>query len=419
MDQGEDTIMSTYMRYCRRCVMPETKPDLFIDKEGVCSACRSFERRRDIDWNARREELLRILEQYRSNIGSNYDCVIPVSGGKDSHFQTLRMLELGMTPLCVTATTDKLSNIGRHNIENLKNLGVDYIEATANPVVRRNINHLALTQIGDISWPEHVTIFTIPVRIAVQFNIPLIIWGENSQNEYGGPAGEAENNILTRRWLEEFGGLLGLRVSDLIGQAGIEPKHLIQYTYPSDEDLKRVSVTGLFLGYYLPWDGHQNALLAQAHGFETYHKTVEGSLVNYENLDNCQTGIHDYFKFLKYGFGRATDLASLHIRRGRLSRQDAIKLVEIHDGKFPWVYLGCPLQEILKDIDIPLEEFIKVCDRFTNKKLFVCDSRGKLVKDKDGNLTKINYDNVDSPTLAADLALSKTGHPAKIGSDNT
>ena len=398
--------------------MPETKPDLFIDEEGVCSACRSFERRRDIDWNARRDELLRILERYRSKSGSNYDCVIPVSGGKDSHFQILRMLELGMNPLCVTATTDKLSNIGRRNIENLKNLGVDYIEATANPVIRRKINRLALTQIGDISWPEHVTIFTIPVRIAVQFNIPLIIWGENSQNEYGGPAGAAENNTLTRRWLEEFGGLLGLRVSDLIGQPGNEPKHLIQYTYASDEDLKRMGVTGLFLGYYFPWDGHQNALLAQAYGFETYHKTVEGSLVNYENLDNYQTGIHDYFKFLKYGFGRATDLASLHIRRGRLSRQDAIKLVEIHDGKFPWVYLGCPLEEILKDIDMTLEEFIKVCDRFTNKKLFVCDSRGKLVKDKDGNLTKINYDNVDSPTLAADFSFSRIGHLAKIGSDN-
>lgn len=410
--------MLIYMRYCRRCVIPETKPDLFIDEEGVCSACRSFEQRRDIDWNARKDELLRILERYRSNSGSNYDCVIPVSGGKDSHFQTLRMLELGMTPLCVTATTDKLSHIGRHNIENLKNLGVDYIEVTANPVVRRIINRFALTQIGDISWPEHVTIFTIPVRIAVHFNIPLIIWGENSQNEYGGPAGAAENNTLTRRWLEEFGGLLGLRVSDLIRPTGIEPKHLIQYTYPSDKDLKRVSVTGLFLGYYLPWDGHQNALLAQAHGFETYHKTVEGSLVNYENLDNCQTGIHDYFKFLKYGFGRATDLASLHIRRGRLSRQDAIKLVEIHDGKFPWVYLGYPLETILKDIDMTLEEFIKVCDRFTNKKLFVCDSRGRLVKDKDGNLTKINYDNVDSPTLAVDFSFSKTDHLAKMRSDD-
>ncbi len=383
------------IRYCNRCVMPETKPDLFIDEEGVCSACRNIEKRQAVDWESRKQELLKILDRYRSKDGSNYDCIVPVSGGKDSHFQVIRMLELGMNPLCVTSTTDKLSDLGRRNIENLKNLGVDYIEVTVNPLVRRTINKLALTQIGDISWPEHVVIFTIPVRIAVQLNIPLIIWGENPQNEYGGPASAAENNTLTRRWLEEFGGLLGLRVSDLIGQDGIERKHLIQYSYPSDEDLQRVGLTGLFLGYYLPWDGYQNALYAQAHGFETYHKPVEGSLVNYENLDNYQTGIHDYFKFLKYGFGRATDLACLHIRRGRLSRQDAIKLIRMHDGKFPWVYLGCPIQEILKEIDMTLDEFIQICDRFTNKKLFVCDSRGNLVKDKDGNLTKINYDNLD------------------------
>ena len=394
--------MRRSIRYCKRCVMPETKPDLFIDGEGICNACRSFELREGIDWNDRKRQLIRILDRYRSINGCNYDCIIPVSGGKDSHTQTLRMLELRMNPLCVTASTDKLSAIGRRNIENLKKLGVDYIEVTTNPVLRRKINRLALTQVGDISWPEHVTIFTIPVRIAVQFHVPLIIWGENSQNEYGGPAGAAEDNVLTRRWLEEFGGLLGLRVSDLIGQEGIEPKHLIQYTYPADEDLERVGVTGLFLGYYLPWDGFQNALLAQAHGFETYTKTVEGSLVNYENLDNCHTGIHDYFKFLKFGFGRATDLACLHIRRGRLSRQDGVRLVKKHDGKFPWEYLGSRLEDVLEEIDMSLEEFTGTCDRFTNKKLFVCDSRGNLVKDRHGNLTKINYDNIESSNSSAD-----------------
>ena len=383
--------------------MPETKPDLRIDDEGVCSACRSYAARDDVDWDARRLELLQILELYRSKDGSGYDCVIPVSGGKDSHYQVLRMLELGANPLCVTSTTDRLSAIGRRNIENLKSLGVDYVEVTTNPVVRRAINLLALEQVGDISWPEHVTIFTIPVRLAVQLGIPLIIWGENSQNEYGGPAAAAADNTLNRRWLEEFGGLLGLRVSDLIGHNGIERRHLIQYTYPSDEELERSGVTGLFLGHYLPWDGYQNAMYAQGFGFESYPKPVEGSLVNYENLDNEQTGIHDYFKFLKYGFGRATDLACLHVRRGRLDRNDALRLVRRHDGGFPWIYLGSTLEDILGDLDMTVEDFVRVCDRFTNRKLFVCDARGELVKDERGNLTKINYDNVDGelqPTLA-------------------
>jgi len=373
--------------------MPETKPDLHIDADGVCSACRSFAHRTNLDWSERKAELQTILERYRSKDGRNYDCIVPVSGGKDSTYQVVRMLELGMNPLCVTATTDHLSPIGRRNIENLKWQGVDYIEVSTNPVVRRRINRLALEQVGDISWPEHVAIFTIPIRIAVQLSIPLIVWGENSQNEYGGPAAAAADNVLTRRWLEEFGGLLGLRVSDLVGQGEIEQRHLIQYTYPSDEDLKRVGVTGIFLGYYMPWDGYGNALFAQAHGFETYHRPVEGSLVNYENLDNAQTGIHDYFKFLKYGFGRATDLACLHIRRGRLSRQDAIKLVRMHDGRFPSEYLGIPLEEILKSIDMTTEQFVRVCDRFTNKKLFLTDVRGNLVKDAHGNLTRVNDDN--------------------------
>lgn len=382
------------LKYCTRCVMPNTKPGLQLDAEGVCNACRSYERRKEINWDERKRKLLQILNKYRQPDGSNWDCIIPVSGGKDSTYQVVRMLQFGMNPLCVTSTTCDLSDIGRKNIENLKHLGVDYMEFSPNPLIRAKLNRIGLEQVGDISWPEHVGIFTIPVRAAVQFNIPLIIWGENSQNEYGGPAAAAESNILNRRWLEEFGGLLGLQISDVVGVDGIEARHLISYMYPSDEDLARVGVTGLFLGYYLPWDGLSNALIAQAHGLTTYHKTVEGSMVNYENLDNYQTGIHDYFKFLKFGFGRATDLACMHVRRGRLTRQDALEIVINHDGKFPWSYLGKPLEDILKPLELTVEEFIQICDRFTNKKLFQQDRLGNLIKDKDGNLIKTNYDNL-------------------------
>lgn len=373
--------------------MPDSKPDLKLDAEGVCNACRSYDERKEVDWEARRIELDEVVSRYRAKDGKTWDCVVPVSGGKDSTFQVVRMLQLGMNPLCVTATTCDLSEIGRKNIENIKNLGVDYMEFSPNPVVRRKLNRFGLTEVGDISWPEHVGIFTIPVRAAVQFNVPLIIWGENSQNEYGGPAAAAKDNVLNRRWLEEFGGLLGLRVSDLIGIDGLSAKDLIPYNYPSDEELKRGGVTGLFLGYYLPWDGYSNALIAQANGFISYPTTVEGSIVNYENLDNYQTGIHDYFKFLKFGFGRATDIACLHLRRGRITRQDALELVKKHDGKFPWTYLGKPLEKILEPLDMMVEQFVKICDRFTNKKIFVKDAQGNLQRDKHGNLTKVNYDN--------------------------
>lgn len=160
----------------------------------------------------------------------------------------------------------------------------------------------------------------------------------------------------------------------------------MQYSYPTDEELKTVGVTGIFLGYFFPWDGYQNALIAQGYGFETYPHLVEGSLANYENLDNYQTGIHDYFKYLKFGFGRATDIANNHIRRGRLTRSDAVAIVRRHDGKFPWTYLGRRIEEILAEIDMTLDEFLAVCDRFTNKRLFKCDNRGKPIRGRDGDL---------------------------------
>lgn len=383
------------IQYCKKCLFPATKPDLQFDEHGVCSACNYFKERPKTDWDKRYQELLKIVEKYKNNSGSNWDCIVPSSGGKDSTAQALRAREIGLNPLVVTATTCDLSDIGRRNLDNVKNLGFDCLELSPSKMIRRKLNKIGLTQVGDISWPEHVGIFTIPIRIAVQMNIPLLLWGENSQNEYGGPASDSENNTLTRRWLEEFGGLLGLRVSDIVGLEEIKDKDLIPYTYPTNKELSEVSVTGLFLGYYMPWDGYQNALFAQAHGFETLPLHTEAHFVNYENLDNYQTGIHDYFKFLKFGFSRSTDIANLHIRRGRLSRKDGLEIVRQTDGKFPLSYLGKGLDQILAPLDISIEEFEKICDRFTNKRLFKTDSRGNLIKDKDGNLTKINYDNIE------------------------
>jgi N-acetyl sugar amidotransferase len=376
------------MKYCKRCLMPDTKPDLWFDDRGVCSACINYENRPSVDYAARKQELVSILERYRSPDGSNYDCIVPVSGGKDSTYQVIRIKELGFNPLAVTSTTCHLSDIGRRNIENLKNIGVDYIEFTINPNVRRKLNRIGLLQVGDISWPEHVSIFTIPFRAAVQYKVPLIVWGENPQHEYGGPAGASDSQILDRAWMEEFGGLIGLRVSDLIGQEGLEKRDLVALQYPEDADLKSVGVTGLYLGYYIPWDGLTNYFIAQAHGFESYPHTTEVGQLAYENLDNYQTGIHDYFKYLKFGFGRATDHVCMQIRRGRLTRTDGLRMVQRLDGKFPWTYLGKPIQEILAPLDIELEEFIAICDRFTNKRIFETNSQGQLVKDRHGNLTK-------------------------------
>ena len=381
------------LKYCVNCVLPETKPDLSFDKHGICSACSSYNGRSTIDWKSRESEFVSILSRFKNDNRNSWDCIVPVSGGKDSTVQVVKILELGFNPLCVTATTCHLSEIGRKNLINIRELGVDAIEFSPNPVLRRKLNRIGLEHLGDISWAEHLGIFTIPVRAAVQFNVPLIVWGENSQNEYGGPALAMQNNTLDRSWLEEFGGLLGMRVSDLPEFSGIEEKDLIAYTYPSDAELKKIGVTGLFLGYFFPWDGLSNAILAQANGFKSLGHAVEGSMVDYENLDNYQTGIHDYFKYLKFGFGRTSDIASLHIRRGRLSREQGISIVKQRDGAYPSTYLGLPLIEILTPLGLTLHDFDSICDQFTNRALFKSAADGTISRNEDGSPIKLNYDN--------------------------
>lgn len=374
-------------RYCSVCLLPSSKPDLYFNQEGVCSACTSFLERPQIDWDERKSNFLQIIEKFRKHDG-NWDCVVAVSGGKDSTFQVIKLLEFGMNPLCVTATTCDESEIGSRNIENLKELGVDHIQVSPNPLVRRKLNRIGLFEVGDISWPEHSGIFTIPFKIAAAYGVGLIVYGENSQNEYGGPESAAKSTVLDRRWLEEFGGLLGLRVSDLADVYGIPRRNLIPYTYPTLGELSKSSITALFLGQFFQWDGLSNFKVSAEKGFEPYSQDVEGSFGNYENLDNHQTGIHDYFKFLKFGFGRATDITSTHIRRGRMSRSEAVVVVNERDGKFPWSYLGKPLDQILEPLEISVEEFVEVCDKFTNREIFLTDATGKLIKDRRGNLQR-------------------------------
>lgn len=380
------------IRYCTLCLLPETKPDLSFDASGACSACTAYRDRKEIDWESRHVEFMDTVNKYRGK--SAWDCIVPVSGGKDSTWQVLKVLELGLRPLCVNSTTCDESELGRRNLRNIRALGVDSIAYSPNPITRAALNKLGLELIGDISWPEHLGIFSIPVRAAVQFNVPLILWGENSQNEYGGPATAQKSEVLNRAWLEEFGGLIGLRASDLPGlMPNQDPREFDIYTYPSDEELSRVGVTGLFLGYFYPWDGVSNAIKAQAWGFESFRTTVEGSIANYENLDNHQTGIHDYFKYLKFGYGRATDIASLHIRRGRMNREEALKLVKSKDGNYPWTCLDKPLDQILAKIDVTFDEFNSLCDRFTNAAIFQKGSSGDFKRRNDGSPEKTNYDN--------------------------
>ena len=376
----------TTLKFCKLCVYSSSKPHIEFNSEGICSGCLAYNNRPKIDWQQREEKLIKILTDYKNRSPNYYHCIVPSSGGKDSYYQTIKMLEYGLNPLVVNVVPDKLAEIGRHNMENMRYLGVDTIQISLDPIVRRKINKFSLETVGDISWPEHISIFTVPVKVSVNMKIPLLIWGESAENENGGPIDTLDNNILNRRWLEEFGGLLGLRTNDISDILQIPKEKLVQYTYPSEKELEETGSLGLCLGQFIPWDGVQNAAVATKHGFKCYEKNVEGSIVDYENLDNVYMRVHDYFKFLKYGYDRVTDWCSWHIRRKRLTREEAVKINKEKSGKFPDTYLGYPLSEILEEIKITKEEFINICDKFTNKSLFLCNNKNELIKDKDGNL---------------------------------
>ncbi len=379
------------LTYCKKCVMPSTKPDLFFDADGICDACRSSERKLVIDWGKRKKEFERLTLTYRSKDKQNYDCIIPVSGGKDSTYQTYLIKKVyGLNPLCVCFEPTYQTELGRHNLQNLNNLGVDLIYFKKNPQVYKKMVIEGFRRVGDNEWPNHVGIFTVPVRVAVNYQVPLIIWGENSQMEYGGPRTAADREILDRRWLEEFGGLLGNRVEDMLTIEGISKEDLLAYTYPRDEELKRVGVRGIFLGYYFQWDARKQVRIILQHGFNV--KTdgpVEGTYTNYENLDEATVSVHDYLKFLKYGFGRATDHACLDIRNGRISRDGGLTLVRKYDGKYP--HYG--VQKFIEYSGLRKDEVDAVFDRFTNTLIFQRDSSGNFIRDDAGNLIKVQYDN--------------------------
>lgn len=367
--------------------MPVTRPEQVFQHDGICDACVSAKDKHEyIDWNAREKEFEKILSRYRGDGSSNYDCIIPVSGGKDSVYQSITMRDrFKMNPLCVNHLPCDLTDVGWKNLIFLRDLGFDVIHIGANRKSYREMVRIGFFKLGDCCWPEHIGIFTAPVRVAVQYQIPLLIWGENPQFEYGGPATKRNDNYLDRNWLEQFQ-MLGYRISDVVHD-GINVSDIKTFHYPSDEEVKRIGVTGLFLGYFTKWDSKQNADIAISLGWNRNPDgPVEGAYNDIENLD-CKWigGLHDYMKFLKFGYGRATDQLCIEIRAGRLTRDEAIeKLRNSSEGQVPWKYIP----DFLEYLDITEEEFVRNLDRFTNRRLFKCNDSGKLIKDMNGNLTR-------------------------------
>jgi N-acetyl sugar amidotransferase len=290
-----------------------------------------------------------------------------------------------LNPLCVCFETTQVTELGQRNLDNISKLGIDVIHFKKNYQAYREMVIESFRRVGDEMWPNHIGIFTVPITVAVKFNIPLVVWGENPQLEYGSPAGYVTTDKLDRRWLEEFGGLLGNRIQDMIGVAGLTERDLTPYFYPPDEELKKLGLTGIFLGYYFFWDARKQLETIKSQGFAVKEDgPVEGTYTNYENLDEKMHGLHDYLKFVKYGFGRATDHACIDIRNQRLTRAEAIELVKKYDGKYPHYSVAC-FQDYT---GLSLEEIDRVIDSFTNPALFEHDETGRFARDKDKNLIR-------------------------------
>jgi len=372
-----------YVKYCKKCLYPDTKPQLQFNENGICSACVNCDLKNKVDWEKKKKDFIQILEKFKSKNQGNYDCIIPVSGGKDSTFQVYTMKEtFGLNPLAVNFHPLDQTKLGRKNLENLKKLGVDCIEFSPNPKIYSKLAKFGLVELGDFQWPEHLGIFSIPVQIAVKYKIPLIIWGENPQLEYGQPTDIDKDTILDRTWTEKNGGFFldKIKPHDMI-EYGFEMKDLSPYLYPSDDEIRNIGITGIFLGSYIKWNIFKQLELVKKLGFSENDDLMEGTYDKYENLDVYFTVFHDYFKFLKYGFGRTTDHTSIEIRYGRISRDEGIELIKKYEGKIPRKYF----KKFLESAEITEKEFHEICDKFTNKDIFLTSENGSIVKDNEEN----------------------------------
>jgi hypothetical protein len=353
---------------CRSCCMPNTRPDTpFVD--GECQACINHKRRPAIDWEARHKSLLALLDRHDGRV------LVPSSGGKDSTYQVLTLLELGADVTVVTARTCQLTPIGRANIDNLARYART-IEVVPNMTVRAKLNRLGLELVGDISWPEHAAIFSTPFRVAVETGHRLIMYGENPQDCYGGPQGSEEAMQMTRRWVTEFGGFLGLRPADFVGMEGITERDMQDYEPPPTWALFNQhdkAIEAHFLGQYIPWDSRRNADVAKKAGMRTMGGVpCLGNWWEAENMDNAQTGIHDWFAWLKFGYSRGCAQISVDVRNGLLDREHALSTLWWVLGaqtNFPYQYAGVHWEEVLDRIGMTRAQFRECERRFTNREI--------------------------------------------------
>jgi len=312
--------------------MPETSEGTVFDELGICRACQSSEQKMHINWQERERELRAILEEAKRASGDNYDCLVPISGGKDSAFQLhVLVQQYGMKPLACTFSHRWFTETGEYNLWNiLERIGVDHILFSPG---RDRVNQIArrsLVRIGDPCWHCHAGVGAFPLQAAVKFNIPLIVWGES--------VAEAGNKATYRdavRFDETYYRTVSMKVDvgEMAGN-GLTERDLYPFRFPTREELEAVGVRGIFLGDYLFWDAERQVeFLKSAYGWREDH--VEGTYKGYKSVECRMSGVHDYAKFVKRGFGRATDHVSQDVRAGLLTREEGFELIKRFDPQRP------------------------------------------------------------------------------------
>ena len=313
------------MRWCQACVLPDTRPNLTIGSDGVCNACKSHGAKKEIDWSLRQKQLQDVVVAAKAK-SRGYDCLVPVSGGKDSTWQMLKCLELGLRPLAVTWKTPGRTEIGQRNLDNLVALGVDHIDYQISPAVEARFMVKAFERFGSTAIPMHLALFNIPLTLAVRFRIPLVVWGENSAFEYGA-ADEAHTGFrLDDGWLRAYGVTHGTTAGDWVDDA-LSEKDLTAYFGPSSAEMEAVGTRAVFLGYYLPWDPAETARIASERGFQSNRGAPRTGYYDFADIDDDFISLHHWMKWYKFGFSRLFDNLSLEIRNGRMSRSQAIDII--------------------------------------------------------------------------------------------
>ena len=342
-----------------------TRPRISYDINGLCNACVWKKEKETLDWSQREEELMEILSQHRKNNGE-FDCLVPVSGGKDGSYVAYNLKhKYGMNPLCVTITPALPLPLGDKNLRSFVESGYNHISINPDYEAMRQLNKAGLIEMGFPYYGWLTSIITAPIKIAISFNINLIFYGEDGEVEYGGSTETSKDPIYgidyqKRVYLE--GGY-----QKVLDSSSLEKNQLYFFEYPSDEEVKKKNIQITHWSYFENWDPYRNYLIAKENcGLLEADSSNAGTYTNFSQNDQALYALHTYLMYLKYGFGRANQDASIEIRRGAMDRDQAVNLVRLYDGHFPQEYVDLYLDYY----QISLSEFNDVIDKYANKELF-------------------------------------------------